>query len=549
MSIDLGRRLIAAGVVPPEEVEAALFLSVVRGVPFARVLLDRGALSERGLEEELERVGGLGLRQVAGAAEIVARLPRAMCRRLAALPTRVDPASGAVDVAAADPLDAHVAAEFGFHLGVPIRVLRAPIVAIEEAIRRLELDEQEAPERVRPRRVTPAFPHGAPQSSIPPPVIDEAPIPLVRKIAGTAPPTPRSATARPPDFAGAAAAVPRGAPSLATPAPPAEALGAPDPDEDPAAEGEPRPLRRPRLGVTAPRPALLRELPQEPPAVSFPSTPPPEQGAPAVTDARPDRITPPYGTPLLAPPAAPVEIVSRTASPEPAPFGRDEAVAAGPRSEPLPRVRPKSALPRDGVRRPARPSLTADLHNPPAARPAPRALEEAITSEDDAPEPEPLPKRVRAPDGGPVLAGLRQAETRDEVVRLALRGMHLVARRLAVFVVRRDGFRGWACNVAFGDQDALKELSIAAEQPSVLATAAATAMYLGPIPSTPPHEGLLRIMERASHDVAAIAVRVQGRPALVLLADEFEDTMTGTRFLGELARAVGEALTRLLAPR
>ena len=78
MSIDLGRRLISAGVVPPDEVEAALFLSTVRGVPFARVLLDRGAVSERALEEELERVGGLGLRQVVGASDLVARLQQAL---------------------------------------------------------------------------------------------------------------------------------------------------------------------------------------------------------------------------------------------------------------------------------------------------------------------------------------------------------------------------------------------------------------------------------------------------------------------------------------
>ena len=38
VSIDLGRRLIAAGLVSPDEVEAALFLSVARGVPFARAL-------------------------------------------------------------------------------------------------------------------------------------------------------------------------------------------------------------------------------------------------------------------------------------------------------------------------------------------------------------------------------------------------------------------------------------------------------------------------------------------------------------------------------
>src|SRR5262249_11107008 len=155
------------------EVEAALFLSVAKGVPFPRVLLDRGAVTERGLEEELERLGGLALRQVAGASEIWARLPRAMCRRLAALPTRMDPATGSVEVAAPDLLDTHVGSESGFHLGVPIRVLRAPIAAVEEAIRRLELDDTDArgatpaADRVRPRRVTPPFPHGAPQSSIP----------------------------------------------------------------------------------------------------------------------------------------------------------------------------------------------------------------------------------------------------------------------------------------------------------------------------------------------------------------------------------------------
>ncbi len=44
MSIDLGRRLIAAGLVSPDEVESALFFSVVRGVTFARVLLVRGAV-------------------------------------------------------------------------------------------------------------------------------------------------------------------------------------------------------------------------------------------------------------------------------------------------------------------------------------------------------------------------------------------------------------------------------------------------------------------------------------------------------------------------
>ncbi len=56
-------------------------------------------------------------------------------------------------------------------------------------------------------------------------------------------------------------------------------------------------------------------------------------------------------------------------------------------------------------------------------------------------------------------------------------------------------------------------------------------------------------MGHSSADVAAIAVRAGGRPALVLLADELEDTLLGTRFLDELAKAVGEALSRLLGTR
>jgi hypothetical protein len=56
-------------------------------------------------------------------------------------------------------------------------------------------------------------------------------------------------------------------------------------------------------------------------------------------------------------------------------------------------------------------------------------------------------------------------------------------------------------------------------------------------------------METSSSDVAAVAARVAGRPALVLLVDDRDDTMTGTRFLVELAAGVGDALERLVGVR
>lgn len=529
MSIDLGRRLIAAGLVPPEEVEAALFVSVARGVPFARVLIDRGAINERGLERELERLGGLGLRQVAGAAELVARLPRAMCRRLAALPTKYDPQTGTIDVAAADPLDPHVASEFGFHLGASIRVVRAPIAAIEEAIRRLELDEPEPAGRARERRKTPPFPHGAPQSSLPPPVLDEAPIPLVRKAQVPPPPSPREtlpAQAPAPGIRrapaapftmGAANSGPE-SPHRATIRPqilPHDAP-APTPLDTQAITRDTPPIGREAVPPAAPHGGARSG---DPPAVSFPSMPPESSGG--------VRTTPPYGTPALAPPGAPIDLGPRP---------RAEAQRA-----PLMNAEPGGRLatlpPEPIAGRTLRPAATIAVD---AAGPPP--IEDTPVTEE--------PRRViRAVDSAPVRAALDRATSRDDVIREAMKGMRLVARRIGVFAVKRDGFHGWSCNVDLGDPDAFRELCVPIDQPSILATATATAMYLGRIPATPAHEGLLTFMERCSTDVAAVAARVAGRPALVLLADELDDTLTGTRLLGELAAAVGEALSRVLAGR
>src|SRR5262245_1037028 len=65
VTLDLARRLLASGAVTARDVEAALYLSVVRGVSLPRALVDRGVLGERALEDELSRKAGLPIRQVA----------------------------------------------------------------------------------------------------------------------------------------------------------------------------------------------------------------------------------------------------------------------------------------------------------------------------------------------------------------------------------------------------------------------------------------------------------------------------------------------------
>ncbi len=472
VTTELARRLLASGAVATRDVEAALYLSVVRGVSLPRALVDRGLLSERALEEELGRKGGLPVRQVAPDPDLAARLPVGMCRMLAAVPLREDP-SGVIEIVAVDPLDTHVASEFSFHLGVPVRVLRATMAGIEEAVRRLELAEGAPTTRSRHR--TPASPHGAPDTVPPsaPPPSEEVPIPLVRRLhpGGIS----RALTE---ELLGASASLP----------------------PDPETKRPPPASRRPSF----------RDLPLGAP-VSFPSQPPPGQPS---EDAAMETLPP-----------------SR------------RAFAAS-----LGELFPDGAL-----------AEAEDARGGAAAEPPTSLLvgeDEPTPLESLAPAPiGPEPLSARAPDAGwsPTLPELRslirRAPSRDELLDLVLRALTLIANRAAIFVLRKDHYRGWLCNPAFGSEEELREVSVPAELPSVLATAAAAGFYLGPIPRTPGHLPILAVMRTATPDVAVYVARVKRRPTLLLVADELDDTLLGTRAISEIADSAGESLARILAAR
>jgi hypothetical protein len=53
VSIELGRRLIAAGAVHPSEIEAAFYRQLIAQIPFVRALLELGHITEEALEQEL----------------------------------------------------------------------------------------------------------------------------------------------------------------------------------------------------------------------------------------------------------------------------------------------------------------------------------------------------------------------------------------------------------------------------------------------------------------------------------------------------------------
>jgi hypothetical protein len=158
-----------------------------------------------------------------------------------------------------------------------------------------------------------------------------------------------------------------------------------------------------------------------------------------------------------------------------------------------------------------------------------------------APEAPPLPY----PELGSTLAGIRAGSDRDGVLGLVQLGARSVARRVALFVVRKEGLAGWSCTPEFGEEAALKALKVPLVPPHPLTPLLSGSVYLGPLPE-PLAAPLLGVMRTVSQEVATVALRVADRPAMLLVADELGDTLLATKRLEELARAAGDALLRIV---
>ncbi|MEI9939402.1 MAG: hypothetical protein WDO69_19445 [Pseudomonadota bacterium] len=133
MSAELARRLIHSGALPAQ-VEAALFAAVNRGVSLTQAVNELYPELVELLERALDRSDFPAIHTVRPLPDLVRALPLGMCERLLSLPVHRDTRSDRVDVASVDVLDGHVANEFAFHLGVPVRVLRAPFAEVVAAL-------------------------------------------------------------------------------------------------------------------------------------------------------------------------------------------------------------------------------------------------------------------------------------------------------------------------------------------------------------------------------------------------------------------------------
>jgi hypothetical protein len=462
VTFELGRALLISGAVSVDSLAQALFIVVTRGMPLPRALLEVGAIGDRRLSEELARAEAPVLRHVRPVPELMSQLPDGICLRLAAVPVRKDAMTGTVDVAVLDASDKHAAHEIGYHLHSPVRVVRASLEALRDAlelypggVRSLAPPMGAPPPSSAPNAATLIW--GTPAVHAEDGAAGNAPIPLSRRAASlrvTGAWEDDDARAGDP-FVLKQQKVPRGmGPPSHAPEPHAHGVPPVRRESDPVFE-----LRRPSIAAAPPRSSMGPA-----PASAAPSPPPPPHAARA-------RFRPSSGPP---PPAFP-------------------------------------------LRAPLQPRVPT----------APNA---------------PIPPFA---DAGTFLSGLKGAQDRDAVVGLVLLGVRAVARKAGVLVARKDAVVGWACTPELGDEAAFKGISISLATPSLLTTVLAGGVYLGPLlgaVATP----LLRVMKSTTEDVAIAAVRVSGRPALVIVADELGDTLIGTQRIEELARAAGEALEHIL---
>lgn len=481
MASDLTKTLLLEETASPKAVGDALFRSVTGPLALPRALVTAGALGRAELERQLARSPAPVMHKVEPLEHLLARLPSGLTERLLALPVRHDAITGTVDVVTADSDDLHVAHEIAFHLEAPVRLLRAPLTAIEDALARLrarqELARAPAPPRYSQAPATIQAPPRPPADTI---VDAELPPATMRE---------------PPPVAA------RNTPPWGTPIHPAHA-GAPS---EPPRSG---------LGSEIPIPLMRRTWH----AVSGGTQrPPPARGHDAGLLGE--------GYPVDAGALRSIVEVQN----ERGGLRSSERVRAS--RHPVPGDVAMTSIPAPPlVPRSAEFSALVDASAP--------TLSRQVSASP--------PSDAEVDERGGVLGALRSAGSRDEILELVLTGARAVARRAAIFAVKKSGYVGWTCTPEFGDAAALTAVTIPGHQRSVFDLALESGLYLGPIRADDLHVELLGVMGSASRDVAVVPVRVSGKPTVLIVADELRDTMFGTRLLEELARAAAEAFARLV---
>jgi hypothetical protein len=232
-----------------------------------------------------------------------------------------------------------------------------------------------------------------------------------------------------------------------------------------------------------------------------------------------------------------------------------------PSGPPLPLVR--KAITGDVSRppEPARPSdFRAPSEPPPPSEPVlslsrPKPVPSPGLASGPAATPPTVASRAPAPAAqepllplDEVRATFDRTRTPDDVVAALLLG--LAPARAVVLAVRSNAFVGRAGSPELS-QVSVRQVTIAASQPSVVQTATRSGFYLGALPHTPAHEGLRSLFGETEEEMYVVAVSASGHPSLVVVCEPsaLGGSLDATRRADALVVQAGAALERILLTR
>jgi Type II secretion system (T2SS), protein E, N-terminal domain len=187
-------------------------------------------------------------------------------------------------------------------------------------------------------------------------------------------------------------------------------------------------------------------------------------------------------------------------------------------------------------------------------------LSNTLFDVDEEHEPIPLSRPARSktpaelpavpyPDVGALFAAIRSATERDRVLDLLLAAARTIAKRVGIFVVKRERIVGFRCSSRFGSEQAFRRIEVALEDPNILAQVAHGEPYIGPIPAIQANAALLASLNLSGHDVAITTIHIEGIASLLLLADDVGEPFLVKHRLEDFAKVSGSTLARILRAR
>jgi len=186
-----------------------------------------------------------------------------------------------------------------------------------------------------------------------------------------------------------------------------------------------------------------------------------------------------------------------------------------------------------------------------------RRRADAPASHQPVPE---APSTRRGPFGPPAVAPapepvtaitekMQLAQHRDRVLELLVSGVEAVAKSVVVLAIRRDAITGWTASAGIGA--GLRDLRMPTSVRTVLDEGLDHAgIRLVRMPDDAVHAPLMTLLGiRPGSAVAVGAVRVEGKPAAVVVAAELVENLRAMSRMADLTPAAGDALARLLRER